>query len=332
MALVECRSCHKKISEKAHFCPKCGAQQNIENQQLSTPKEQEAKQDKEENKEQSNIINSNAIASNNKKQNGIGLVPVLIVTVIIVFLFIILIVSTMFSNIKSQREKVVYDEESFTMDTMEDEQSEAETQQQLTVEENKAVEPDTQWKYSTKTDPMTDKITHYADIYSENTNYIYGGDTQLGINISYEEGSPHPIVLMGLGSWCTFRDYFPLLYYRFDGGEMEKQAYKATAKNVIFIGTEDWVNKLKNSKKLACKIELADGSTATFTFDTSGLKWDYGLNTKKPVGDKEKYELRDSPKSAGTTKSVNGSKSSNQGQKPSSPSTQIESKGKRKSI
>lgn len=105
------------------------------------------------------------------------------------------------------------------------------------------------WKYETETDPMTDEVSRSAKLYSINQHYINGAETPLGI---YN---------------------MPLLYYRFDGGKMEQQSYLATAKNVIFIGDDNWVEMLKHSKKLACKIELADGSTQTFEFDTRGLEW-----------------------------------------------------------
>ena len=129
------------------------------------------------------------------------------------------------------------------------------------------------WKYETETDPMTDEVSRSAKLYSINQHYINGAETPLGIYIYQSDTNDKPVVLMGVGDWCVFRNNMPLLYYRFDGGKMEQQSYLATAKNVIFIGDDNWVEMLKHSKKLACKIELADGSTQTFEFDTRGLEW-----------------------------------------------------------
>ena len=35
------------------------------------------------------------------------------------------------------------------------------------------------------------------------------------------------------------------------------------------------INRLKKSKKCAIKVEAQDGGTATYTFNTEGLEWDY---------------------------------------------------------
>lgn len=287
MALIHCPDCGKEFSDSAKQCPNCGYRYRIQTSQ-----------------ERNNVKQGFLIGILGLSLVLLGLIfsMVSLSEHISIFISIIGIVLICWAGVKLKKRyknAIIYSvsisvlvlimlvicipisEYDFSEnDSINNYSETVEQSEQATIMEEEEVTedipngPSTTWKYETKTDPLTDEVSHMANLYSENENYINGGSTPLGICIYCKEGYS-PTVMLGLGNWCKFRSEMPLLYYRFDDGEQEQQSYEVTAPNVAVIGWSNWVEKLKNTKKLVCKIELADGSTSTFTFNTSGLKWDY---------------------------------------------------------
>ena len=75
------------------------------------------------------------------------------------------------------------------------------------------------------------------------------------------------------------QDKLPMIYFRFDGGKVDTFAVMANGAKAQLIPSEKIsnviINSLKKSKKCAIKVEAQDGGTATYTFNTEGLEWDY---------------------------------------------------------
>lgn len=144
--------------------------------------------------------------------------------------------------------------------------------------QQKAEERHSKWEYKTGTDPMTDEVLNLAFLFSENSHIINGRETFLEVAILHSNGVTS--VAFELPDGCKFRSFLPHLEYRIDDGEVIGQAYSVIRGHIICIGSDkgeefNWVKKLKSSKKLACKIELADGSIYTYEFDTRGLQWEH---------------------------------------------------------
>ena len=146
------------------------------------------------------------------------------------------------------------------------------------------------WQYYSEIDPMTDNLSYTAKLSSNEKHNIDGKDNGMDIIIRYNKKDDCTTILLGLDNGGKIRQYMPLLESRFDKKEVIIGSYLSFAPNVAnvaaYVGTErpygkeDWLTNLKNSNTLAIKIELENGSTATYTFDTKNFKWEY--NTKKP--------------------------------------------------
>ena len=141
------------------------------------------------------------------------------------------------------------------------------------------------WQYEQKTDPMTDEISYTATLSSNEQQNIDGVKSKMDIFIFYNQKDKCTTILLGLENGCHIRQNTPLLETRFDKEEPKSGTYIASKPNVAVVasyvgaeqvlGNRDWLHNLRNSKTRAVKIELANGSTATYTFDFSGLKWNH---------------------------------------------------------
>ncbi|MCH5218224.1 MAG: hypothetical protein J1F07_06715 [Muribaculaceae bacterium] len=139
------------------------------------------------------------------------------------------------------------------------------------------------WQYEQKKDPMTDELSYTATLSSNERQNIDGVNSKMDILIFYNQGDNCTAILLGLENGRHIRQNMPLLKTRFDKEEPKLGTYFATQRNVAVVasyigskqvfGSHDWLNNLRNSKTLAVEIELENGSTATYTFDISGLKW-----------------------------------------------------------
>lgn len=141
------------------------------------------------------------------------------------------------------------------------------------------------WQYKSETDPMTDNLIYTATLKSNEQNNIDGTANKMDLVIRYNQKDDVTIVLLGLDHGGRIRQEMPLLETRYDKNDVITGSYIATNPCVACVasykgsekvtGNHDWLSNLKTSNTLAVKIELENGSKATYTFDTKKLKWQY---------------------------------------------------------
>lgn len=164
--------------------------------------------------------------------------------------------------------------------------SDTETEVKSAIKEQEEQERNiSKWQYEQKTDPMTDKLSYTATLSSNEKQNIDGVNSKMDIFIFYNQEDKCTTILLGLENGCHIRQNMPLLETRFDKEEPKSGTYIASKPNVAVVasyvgaeqvlGNHDWLHNLRNSKTLAVMIELENGSTATYTFDISGLKWNH---------------------------------------------------------
>ena len=134
------------------------------------------------------------------------------------------------------------------------------------------------WAYSNSTDPMTDKVTNAALCMSNESQAICNQRTYLQLYLMHMPmGSNSVFVQIEKG--VLRQDKLPMIYFRFDGGKVDTFAVMANGAKAQLIPSEKISNviisSLKKSKECAIKVEAQDGGTATYTFNTEGLEWDY---------------------------------------------------------
>ena len=134
------------------------------------------------------------------------------------------------------------------------------------------------WAYSNSTDPMTDKVFNAALCMSNESQDICGQRTNLQLYIMHMP-SGNNSVFVQIEDGVLRQDKLPMIYFRFDGGKVDTFAVLANGANTHLIPNEkkakDIINRLKKTKKCAIKVEAQDGGTATYTFNTEGLEWNY---------------------------------------------------------
>lgn len=135
------------------------------------------------------------------------------------------------------------------------------------------------WAYSNSSDPMTDEVTNAALCISNESLKICDQRTYLQLYLSHSMSSGSNYVFVRVEDGVLRQDKLPMIYFRFDGGDVDTLAVMANGAKSHFIPNEkkvnDIINNLKKSKKCAIKVEAQDGGTATFTFNTEGLEWNY---------------------------------------------------------
>ena len=134
------------------------------------------------------------------------------------------------------------------------------------------------WAYSNPTDPMTDEVVNSALCMSNESQTICDRRTHLQLYLSHLPSGSNAVFVQ-ISDGVLRQDKLPMIYFRFDGGVVDTLAVMANGAKSHLIPNErkanDIINNLKKSKKCAIKVEAQDGGTATFTFNTEGLEWNY---------------------------------------------------------
>lgn len=134
------------------------------------------------------------------------------------------------------------------------------------------------WAYSNSTDPMTDETTNAALCMSNESQTICDRRTHLQLYLMHLPSGSNSVFVQ-ISDGVLRQDRLPMIYFRFDGGVVDTLAVMANGAKAHLIPNErkanDIINSLKKSKKCAIKVEAQDGGTATYTFNTEGLEWNY---------------------------------------------------------
>ena len=134
------------------------------------------------------------------------------------------------------------------------------------------------WAYSNPTDPMTDEVVNSALCMSNESQTICDRRTHLQLYLSHLPSGSNAVFVQ-ISDGVLRQDKLPMVYFRFDGGVVDTLAVMANGAKSHLIPNErkanDIINSLKKSKKCAIKVEAQDGETATYTFNTEGLEWNY---------------------------------------------------------
>lgn len=134
------------------------------------------------------------------------------------------------------------------------------------------------WAYSNSTDPMTDEVVNSALCMSNESQTICDRRTHLQLYLSHLPSGSNAVFVQ-ISDGVLRQDKLPMIYFRFDGGVVDTIAVMANGAKSHLIPNErkanDIINSLKKSKKCAIKVEAQDGGTATYTFNTEGLEWNY---------------------------------------------------------
>ncbi len=132
------------------------------------------------------------------------------------------------------------------------------------------------WAYSNPKDPMTDETTYSALCMSNESLTICGQRTHLQLYLMHLPSGSNSVFVQ-IADGILRQDKLPMIYFRFDAGEVDTIAVMANGAKAHLIPNEkkanDIINNLKKSKKCAIKVETQDGGTATYTFNTEGLEW-----------------------------------------------------------
>lgn len=134
------------------------------------------------------------------------------------------------------------------------------------------------WAYSNSTDPMTDEETNAALCMSNESLTICDQRTHLQLYLMHMPMGSNSVFVQ-IEEGVLRQDKLPMIYFRFDGGKVDTFAVIANGAKAQLIPSEKIsnhiINSLKKSKKCAIKVEAQDGGTATYTFNTEGLEWEY---------------------------------------------------------
>lgn len=130
------------------------------------------------------------------------------------------------------------------------------------------------WNYQAQTDPMTDKVSHIAHCVSSEKQSICDIRTLLHLGLLNDGNNNY--VMLSVQGGVLRQDKLPMAHVRFDSGDVEMWSVMADgARTHHIVKSDEFINRLKQSNKCAIKIEAQDGGTATFTFNTEGLEWNY---------------------------------------------------------
>ena len=134
------------------------------------------------------------------------------------------------------------------------------------------------WAYNNSTDPMSDEVTNAALCMSNESSKICDQRTYLQLYLMHLPSGSNSVFVQ-VENGVLRQDRLPMIYFRFDEGKVDTFAVMANGAKAHLIPNEkkanEIINKLKKSKKCAIKVEAQDGETATFTFKTEGLEWNY---------------------------------------------------------
>lgn len=277
MALIKCKECGQMISDKASACPHCGCPVS----QLKICEEcgEPLPEDATECPncgcpiESVETLKEELFEETPKKKNGwIGALIVALLCVIGgggYYAYTKFYNTTIADNM--QQEEVNSDSEEGKAESVNSNTDEGEYVAGVLKKGN--------WAYSNSTDPMTDEETNAALCMSNESLKICDQRTYLQLYLSHSMSSGSNYVFVRVEDGVLRQDKLPMIYFRFDGGDVDTLAVMANGAKSHFIPNEkkvnDIINSLKKSKKCAIKVEAQDGGTATFTFNTEGLEWEY---------------------------------------------------------
>lgn len=130
------------------------------------------------------------------------------------------------------------------------------------------------WLYNTKKDPMTDEVVHFAYCDSQEKGTVCGSRTKLHLGLANKDSKNFATLFIDGG--ILRQDMLPMAHIRFDNGEIKMWSVMADGATIHnLVDADEFVSQLKSSKKCAIKIECEDGGTATYTFNTEGLEWEF---------------------------------------------------------
>jgi hypothetical protein len=134
------------------------------------------------------------------------------------------------------------------------------------------------WAYSNPTDPMTDEVVNSALCMSNESLKICDQRTYLQLYLMHLPSGSNSVFVQ-IADGVLRQDKLPMIYFRFDNQKVDTFAVMANGAKAHLIPNEKKanyiINNLKKSKKCAIKVEAQDGGTATYTFNTEGLEWNY---------------------------------------------------------
>lgn len=136
------------------------------------------------------------------------------------------------------------------------------------------------WNYQNKKDPLTDEITNIAHCVSDNTSTVCDESTELNLGVIHNSKGNY--VILSVNKGVLRQEQLPMAHVRFDDGEIKMWSVMPDgAKYHHIVAANDFISQLRRSKKCAIKIEAQDGGTATYSFHTAGLEWNYVNNAEK---------------------------------------------------
>lgn len=131
------------------------------------------------------------------------------------------------------------------------------------------------WYYWDQKNPITDQVLKFAQNQSENQEKVGYGSTILGLGLSYtgEVTAINFVISSG-----AFRSDLPQVYVRFDNGAIETFGCMTDGSQSLYIlDAERFMKGLKQSKLFVIQVEPSSGGKVSFTFNNSGLEWNYPI-------------------------------------------------------
>jgi len=137
------------------------------------------------------------------------------------------------------------------------------------------------WQYDESVDEMRGTTTYTAISMSENNAYLespYSGGTNLGIIIRHSDelGNEVLVVTNNGQLWCEYVNC--IMTVKFDDNSVDQYSISRAAggsSEAMFLdGSEDeFINKLKESKRTMIEIGFFNNGNQQFKFDVSDLEW-----------------------------------------------------------
>lgn len=161
------------------------------------------------------------------------------------------------------------------------------SQNAASVGENSSTEQKkaSNWEYDTKKDEMSEKNTYYAWATSENTvnfSFPYNGGSQLSICLGHSDQNNKNFAYLHISKGQFAEAFEGGIRVKFDDGKLLNYAVKADmdpAKmdndNLYIQNTNDFIKKLKSSKKVKLEVSFFDEGYKVFNFDVEGLDWKF---------------------------------------------------------
>ena len=139
------------------------------------------------------------------------------------------------------------------------------------------------WDKSEKVDPMTDKVTKFASIRSQdyiNLRFPYEGDTYMNMNVRQKAGQTDVYLVIDRGQiQCNEYSGTDYVNIRFDDeSPVEFRTAEAASGNseIVFISgnKNKFINKCKKARNIKVQIPIYNYGQALFTFHvTEPLQW-----------------------------------------------------------